>query len=165
MLKVLGSACILGGGMLVRYLHALERRREMDTLSDLLSSLRKMAEEIRMARTPLPALLNHLDAGCGAEVGAFFRTAALSARQGRDLPATWRQGAEALPLSVDSGTALEELGNHLCGDEESICKAISLAIYSLAKDAEDCARRRPEEAKRTTALCLSGAALLVILLI
>ena len=84
MLKVLGSACILGGGMLVRYLHALERRREMDTLSDLLSSLRKMAEEIRMARTPLPALLNHLAAGCGAEVGAFFRTAALSARQGRD---------------------------------------------------------------------------------
>ncbi len=67
MLKVLGSACILGGGMLVRYLHALERRREMDTLSDLLSALRKMAEEIRMARTPLPAgegFAGDLAAGC-----------------------------------------------------------------------------------------------------
>ena len=42
---------------------------------------------------------------------------------------------------------------------------ISLAIYSMAQDAEEQTRRQPEEAKRATALCLSGAALLVILLI
>ena len=49
MLKLLGSACILGGGILARYVQAAERRREMDTLSDLLWALRRMAEEIRMA--------------------------------------------------------------------------------------------------------------------
>ena len=110
MLKVLGSACILGGGMLVRYLHALERRREMDTLSDLLSSLRKMAEEIRMARTPLPALLNHLAAGCGAEVGAFSDSGAVRpAGEGfaGDLAAGCRSSAAVRRLWHSSGRTWE----------------------------------------------------------
>nr|WP_326125377.1 stage III sporulation protein AB [uncultured Oscillibacter sp.] len=161
MLKVLGSACILGGGILARYLQAAERRREMDTLSDLLWALRRMAEEIRMARTPLPLLLERLSQGCGETAGAFFREVSAAARRGENLGDAWRQAAETLPGT----SALTELGDGLCGDEESVCKAISLVIYSLAQDLEERTRRQPEEAKRATALCLSGAALLVILLI
>ncbi len=165
MLKVLGSFCVLCGGVLARYFQAAERRREMDTLSDLLTALRRMAEEIRMARTALPVLLERLSAGCGPEAGAFFQAAANAARRGEDLGKTWRRAAAALPLSAVSVSALAELGDDLRGDEESIYKAISLVIYALAQEAEERTRRQPEEAKRATALCLSGAALLVILLI
>lgn len=165
MLKLLGSACILGGGILARYVQMAERRREMDTLSDLLWALRRMAEEIRLARTPLPVLLERLAQGCGQDAGAFFRQASAAARGGEDLGEAWRRGTGALPLCPGSAAALAELGGALCGDEESVCKGISLAVYALAKDAEERTARRAEEGKRATALCLSGAALLVILLI
>lgn len=165
MLKILGSACILGGGMLARYFQAAAHRREMDTLSDLLWALRRMAEEIRLARTPLPLLLDRLSQGCGETAGAFFQEASAAARRGEGLGGIWRQGVEALPLSAASASALAELGDSLSGDEEQICKAVSLVIYALAKEAEERTSRQPEEGKRAAALCLSGAALLVILLI
>lgn len=165
MLKFIGSLCVLGGGVLVRYFQAAERRREMDTLSGLLSALRRMAEEIRMARLPLPQLFDRITAGCNADVKAFFSAAAAAARQGEQLEDTWRKAAAALPLSNASRTALGELGSSFHGDEENICKGISVVIYTLAKEAEERTRRQPEEAKRATALCLSAAALLVILLI
>ena len=97
MLKLLGSACILGGGILARYVQAAERRREMDTLSDLLGALRRMAEEIRMARTPLPLLLDRLSQGCGRDAEVFFQAVSQAAGQGERLGTVWRQAAAALP--------------------------------------------------------------------
>ena len=165
MLKLLGSACILGGGILARYVQAAERRREMDTLSDLLWALRQMAEEIRMARTPLPLLLDRLSQGCGREAGVFFQAVSQAARRGERLGTVWQQAAAALPLSASSAAALAEVGDSLHGDEENICKGISLVIYSMAQDMEERSRRQPEEARQAAALWFSGAALLVILLI
>lgn len=165
MLKLFGSACILGGGILARYFQVAERRREMDTLSDLLWALRRMAEEIRMARTPLPLLLDRLSEGCGREAGAFFQEVSAAARLGENLGPAWRQAAASLPLSAASSAALAGMGNDLHGDEENICKAISLVIYSMAQDMEERTRRQPEESKQAAALWFSGAALLVILLI
>lgn len=165
MLKIVGSACVLGSGVLAWYVQAMERRREMDTLSELLWALRRMVEEIRMARTPLPRLLDRLSQGCGGAVTAFFQAVSAAARRGEDVGGAWRQAADALPLSGVSAAALAGLGNDLHGDEENICKAVSLVIYSMAQDMEERTRSQPEVAKRTTALCLSGAALLVILLI
>ena len=60
---------------------------------------------------------------------------------------------------------LSSLGEDLRGDEESISKAISLVTYHFAKRLEESIRRKPEEDKREAALCLSAAALLVILLL
>ena len=113
MLKLLGSACVLGGGILARYVQMAERRREMDTLSDLLWALRRMAEEIRMARTPLPLLLERLSQGCGRDAEEFFLAVSAAARRGEDLGQTWRGAAEALPLSGVSAAALAELGDSL----------------------------------------------------
>lgn len=165
MLKILGSACVLGGGVLARWFQAAERRREMDTLSDLLLALRRMAEEIRMARTPLPLLLDRLSQGCGPEAGSFFQAVSAAARRGEDLRRTWRRSAAALPLPGASAAALAGLGDDLQGDEETIRKAVSLVVCSMAQDAEERARRQPEEARRSAALWFSGAAFLVILLI
>ena len=60
---------------------------------------------------------------------------------------------------------LEELGQDLRGDEEKICKAISLAGKRLEKQLAEWDERRAETEKRTTALWFSASALLVILLI
>ena len=70
-----------------------------------------------------------------------------------------------LLLPVAAQQALSEVGSALHGDEESVCKAISLAILELEQCAAEWDKQRPETEKRTAALWLSGAALLVILLI
>ena len=165
MVKVVGSALVLLGGVLARQLHLAERRRGLEALREVTAALRQMADAIRMARTPLPALLDALALGRGEAVGDFFRAAAQAARRGGDLRRTWETAAEELPLCPADRAALRELAGSLQGDEESVCRAINLVTGQLARSMEEQTRRRPEEEKRATALCLSGAALLVILLI
>lgn len=165
MLKLLGSACILAGGVLAQGARLAERRRQWDTLSDLLFALRRMEEEIRLTQTPMPVLLEGLAKDRGADAASFFTHVAEALRRG-DLPGdVWRREAAGLPLPPEALRALEDLGGALGGDEEDTCKAIGLAVYELAKCAEEHARDRKAEDRRAAALYFSGAALLVILLI
>ena len=53
----------------------------------------------------------------------------------------------------------------LWGDEESVRKELALVRSRLARSLEELEARRPEEEKRSAALCFSAAALLVIVLI
>ena len=164
MLKLLGSICVLGGGLMCWLMALAEQRRTRTALGDLLAALRRMREEIRMARTPLPLLLEALGADCrGPETAALFQRSAEAARQGEGLEAAWRDGVRLLPLPPRERETME--GLTLRGDEESVCKEISLAITDLARGIEELERQRPERDRRTAALCFSGAALLVILLI
>ena len=165
MLKLLGSLCILSGGVLAWSFQKTDRRRRRDTLSDFLRAFRRMAETVRMTRTPLPALLDSLAADCGADAAAFFAAAADAARQKEDLSKAWRIPAECLPLSKVDKAAIASLGGELQGDEESVCKAVSAVVYRLAKSAEELERTWPEAQKQAAALWFSAAALLVILLI
>ena len=164
MIKLLGSACVLGGGLMFWLMALAEQRRTRMVMEDLLAALRRMREEIRMARTPLPLLLEALAADCrGPETAALFQRSAAAARQGEGLETAWRDGVQLLPLAFKEREALE--GLTLRGDEESVCKGISLVITALARNIEELERQRPERDRRTAALCFSGAALLVILLI
>ena len=164
MVKILGSICVLGGGALAWWIQMSERQRKRDTLSELVMVLRRMQEEIRMTRTPLPLLLETLSADCReSQVVHMLRQVAEAARQGEELGKVWRQAVANLPLEPRDREVLDRVDLH--GDEENVCKGISLVIYELAKSAEDLEKRRPEEARRTSALCFSAAALLVILLI
>jgi len=165
MLKLLGSLLIASGGALAWHLQLSERKRRRDTLSDFQTAFRRMGEEIRMARTPLPALLKRLASDCGPEAASFFSIVSKAAERGEDLPPVWRREAEALPLEEADRSAILELGNELQGDEEKVCKAISHATYMLEKGAERAERKRPEEEKRIAALWFSASALLVILLL
>ena len=165
MLKLLGSACILVGGFLVQGARLSERRRQWDTLSDLLSALRQMGEEIRLTRTSMPLLLEYLAKDRCPDAAAFFSETAEALRRGESLEETWRRKASRLPLPPEDIRTLEPLGAALGGDEEQACKAISLAIYELAKHAEERAVVRKTEDRQAAALCFSAAALLVILLI
>ena len=165
MLKLIGSLCVAAGGALAWYLQASERRRKRDTLSDFQTAFRRMGEEVRMARTPLPALLKALETQSGPEAAAFFRTVSRAAAAGEDFPRAWRRQAEALSLDEVDKSVISALGCDLQGDEEKVCKAISHVTYELAKSAEKAERKRPEEEKRAAALWFSASALLVILLI
>ena len=165
MLKLLGSLCVASGGALAWYLQWSERRRERDTLSDLRRAFRRMGEEVRMARTPLPALLKDLARDCGEPAAAFFQTVSQAAAQGERLPEVWRDATEALPLREADKSAVSALAGDLQGDEERVCKAISHVTHELANSAEEAERKRPEEEKRAAALWFSASALLVILLI
>ena len=164
MLKLLGSLCVVSGGVLAWYTQRAERRWERDTLSDFQRAFRRMGEEIRMARTPLPALLKALAEDCGEPAAVFFQAASRAA-EGEDLPWVWREHVKALPLCEKDKSAVSALVQDLQGDEENICKAISHVSYTLANSAGEAERKRPEEEKRAAALWFSAAALLVILLI
>lgn len=165
MLRLLGALFVASGGALAWRVQWLERKRRRDTLSDLQTAFRRMGEEVRMARTPLPALLKALAGDCRAEAAAFFAAASAAAAGGEDFPAVWRREAEGLSLAEEARSAISNLGNDLQGDEENICKAISHVTYILAKSAAQAAEKRPEEEKRAAALWFSASALLVILLL
>ncbi len=165
MLKLMGSLCVASGGALAWYIQRAERRRERDTLSDLQQAFRRMEEEVRMARTPLPVLLKALARDCGRPAADFFKAVSKAAAVGEELPQIWRERTEALPLRERDKSAVSALAGDLQGDEEKVCKAISHITYTLANSAGEAERKRPEEEKRAAALWFSAAALLVILLI
>ena len=165
MLKLLGSICILIGSVLTQGTRLAERRRQWDTLSDMLSALRQMGEEIRLARAPMPLLLEDLAKPLCPDAAAFFNQTSEALRRGENLAESWQRELSCLPLPPEDIRALEPLGAAFGGDEEQACKAISRAVYELAKHAEERAAERKGEDRRAAALCFSAAALLVILLI
>ena len=165
MTKLLGSLLILSGGLLGLWRQLADSRRSRRALSDLLRALGRLGEEIRMTRRPLPQLLEGVAAECGPEAGAFFQAAAGAARRGEGLGGAWRQGAEALPIRQEDRSALAALGAELHGDEEMVRRALEQTVRRLEKSAAAAEQRRLPEEKRVSALWLSAAALLVILLI
>lgn len=165
MLKAIGTLCILFGGLLARQYQIGALRREVTVVADLLAVLCRMTEEIRLKRTPLPRLLDRLRQGRDPAVSDFLQAVSTAARQGEDAETAWQTAAQRLPASAEVKEALVELGKSLSGDEESVCKAVSLACMALSHSLEELRRKRPETEKRATALCLSATALLVILLI
>ena len=161
MRQLLGSACILAGGFLVWLRCMAERRHQRDTLWELLRALRRMREEVRMARTPLPQLLERLADGCHGECAAFFHRGREALARGE----RWLPNEELPTLPAEAGGVVVSLLNDLKGDEENICKVISLVIIELEKEWENLERGRQAAEKQLTAMCFSGSALLVILLI
>ena len=147
MVKLVGAVCILGAGTWAWRRSAAERRRELDTLADLTALLDRMGEEIRLRRTSLPRLLGSLGRDRTGPVRDFCTSVAASLARGAPLGQSWRSAAEALPLGPESRTALTALGKIL---EKNL---------AAARD------HRQETEKRSAALWLSSAALLVILLI
>ena len=163
MIKLMGSLLVFAGGGLVWWIHQGERRRRRRVLADLASLLRQMQEEIRMMRTPMPELFRKLETQCGQDVSAVLAAMSDAAERGSEVNAVWSNAVCALPVGERARDVLCRLD--FCGDEEKQCKELSFAAYELAKYAEVLENSWKEDGKRTTALCFSGAALLVILLI
>ena len=165
MLKLLGSLCIFLAGGTVWRMRLQSLRRELALLQDLMEAMEELSSGIRLDRAPMPRLLRRAARGRGPETAAFFRSVERRTAAGMELPEAWRTAGEDLALPERPRTALAELGRKLAGDEEEACKGIQLVYDSLTRTFEDLKRQQPDMEKRSTALCFSAAALLVILLI
>lgn len=164
MRKLIGALCILSAALWGYCDRQRQRKLRRETRLDILAALRRMGEEIRLARTPMPQLLMAVASDCGGEGAAFFRAAAAAARRGEPLAAGWAAAGEDLPLTAEEHRALRELGQAFGGDEERLCRAISLTAAVLQRHAEQTEACRGEEEKRSAALWGSAACLSVILL-
>ena len=165
MIKLVGSLCVLFAGGSVWWLQHQEQRRQRQVLAELASTLERMETAIRLNRTPLLPLFRQAARGRCHEVSQLFERSAAALAAGRSPEIVWCQTVSCLPVSETDKRALSELVNALQGDETSACKGISLARKELQNSLSQLEEQRPDEEKRTAALCFSAVALLVILLI
>ena len=165
MVKVLGALCVLAGGAWVRQSRVREDRRELETLFALASALDRLGQAVRLTRMPLPRLLADLGQEQAGDTSAFFAAVSAAGERGESPASAWRRAAEDLPLRAEDRAAVKEAAASLQGDEEQLCRGLALASARLGDSLAERRRTRAEREKRTTALCFSVAALVVILLI
>ena len=122
--------------------------------------LYQLREGIRMARLPLPQLLER-----AAQDEAFFGEVLRELREQEELSEAWRLAAENLPLPPQSWKIWCWLGRHLTGDEQSVLQAMTYAEQIMAQERQRLAEQEQEVNRRTAAMCFSAAALAVILLV
>ena len=161
MLRWLGAGLILGAGLLARRTVLETARAEQQTRLELSSAFETMEGEIRLLLTPLPTLLRR---GYGAKADAFF-TRVTDALRSTDLPLAWRSAAAELLLSPEEQAAVAELGVRLCGGEESVCAALTLAAAQLRKRYEETEQKRPENERLSTSMLISVSLFLILLLL
>ena len=161
MIKLVGSVCVLFAGGSVWWLQHQEQRRRRQVLAELAAALDGMETSIRLNRTPLLPLFRQTARGRCTSLEQLGHLMAA----GRSPEIVWCQAVSCLPVSETDKRALSELVNALQGDEASACKGILLARKELQNSLSQLEKQRPDEEKRTAALCFSAAALLVILLI
>ena len=122
--------------------------------------LYQLREGIRMARLPLPQLLER-----AAQDEAFFGEVLRELREQEELSEAWRLAAENLPLPPQSWKIWCWLGRHLTGDEQSVLQAMTYAEQIMAQERQRLAEQEQEVNRRTAAMCFSAAALAAILLV
>ena len=118
-----------------------------------------------MSRTALPVLLWKLVKEVSPDMGAFLACVASGLDEGETLSRSWTRAEELLPVTESVSAILDELGKGLRGDEKAVRRAISAAEQKLTKELETMDAGRELEERQLTAISLSGAALLIILLI
>ena len=73
MMKLLGGLCVFAAGAMAWYVQRQERRNQRNRLGELIAALDRMETEIRLARTPMPRLLERLAAERPGATAAFWR--------------------------------------------------------------------------------------------
>lgn len=162
MLRGLGAGLILCAALLVRHTLLCERRTQQRVRRALAAALEAMEAEIRALLTPLPDLFRRER---GTEIRAFFSCFADLLGSGTPIADAWRGAVGILPLPEDERDALALFGARLNGDEDGVCAALTLTARTLRTHYEEAERRRGQEERLTTALCLSAGLLLAILLL
>lgn len=165
MFDLIGSICIIGAVFCMLWQRKKENCRRSETLTDLVLALKNMAEGVRLGRICLPDLLEKVAAGYGKDTMHFFHQISVALREGRDVSEIWRSASQELPIQKVEQAAVASISESLRSDEEGICKGIELAIHALARYKNNWDMHRTEEERRLSAMYVSSALLLVILLI
>ena len=159
-MKWIGSLLIGFGGVWWWSILLRERQRRQHTLRCLLAALHQLREGIRMARVPLPVLLEEL-----AEREPFFAEVLWELRHTEKLEQVWRQASGQLMLPESCQVAWCWLGGQLVGDECHVIQAITYTESVLEREWKKMEERRENENRQTTAKCFSAVAMLILLLL
>ena len=155
--KLLGAALIAAAALWVFTAQLRTRKRQTQLLQELDAALDTMAAAIRWQRMAMPDILASLKRYPLA--GPYFQKTEKQLRQGIPLQEAWHHMFSTLAVGGELLTALE-----LTGDEEKLTAAL---LYT-ARQLKDCCQRRRQEQRQGTKLwlagALSGAGLLIILL-
>ncbi len=155
--KLLGAALIAAAALWVFTAQLRTRNRQTQLLQELAAALDTMAAAIRWQRMAMPDILASLKRYPLA--GPYFQKIEKQLRQGIPLQEAWHRMFSTLAVGGELLTALE-----LTGDEEKLTAAL---LYT-ARQLKDCCQRRRQEQRQGTKLwlagALSGAGLLIILL-
>ncbi len=155
--KLLGAALIAAAALWVFTAQLRNRKRQTQLLQELAAALDTMAAAIRWQRMAMPDILASLRRYPLA--GPYFQKIEKQLRQGIPLQEAWHRMFSTLAVGGELLTALE-----LTGDEEKLTAAL---LYT-ARQLKDCCQRRRQEQRQGTKLwlagALSGAGLLIILL-
>ncbi|MBQ2739024.1 MAG: hypothetical protein IJF36_02225 [Oscillibacter sp.] len=164
-MRIVGSILILSGAFWGWWVQRREERVRRRVRLEILSALERMAEEIRLARTPMPRLLETVASDCSEGGRSFFSAVSSAIARGERPEGAWRSFAERLPLEEGERRALQEVGQAFGGDEERLCRGLNLAAAALRRQAEAAEKCRMDEEKRRAALWGCAGAMTVILLI
>ena len=155
--KLLGAALIAAAALWVFTAQLRTRKRQTQLLQELAAALDTMAAAIRWQRMAMPDILVSMERYPLA--GPYFQKIEKQLRQGIPLQEAWHCMFSTLSVGGELLTALE-----LTGDEEKLTAAL---LYT-AQQLKDCCQRRRQEQRQGTKLwlagALSGAGLLIILL-
>ena len=155
--KLLGAALIAAAALWVFTAQLRTRNRQTQLLQELAAALDTRAAAIRWQRMAMPDILASLKRYPLA--GPYFQKIEKQLRQGIPLQEAWHRMFSTLAVGGELLTALE-----LTGDEEKLTAAL---LYT-ARQLKDCCQRRRQEQRQGTKLwlagALSGAGLLIILL-
>lgn len=164
-MRLLGAALILSGSLLVRARLLRTRRRERQALRESIAALDYLSRELPCSLLPLPRLLERRGLGMYGD-GLFSRTLALHEADG-DVPLAdcWRSAAEQLPLAAPEREILARAAQAFGGTEEGALAALSSGAAALRDALAERRREERQSGRLAGALCLSGGALLVILLL
>ena len=157
-MKALGAALVLAaaGGVWLRTLAG--QRRELDTLRRLAALLARMGAEIQGRRTPLPRLMEEL-AREEPRLGPGLRQVLSGLRAGEALPGLLGRCADTWSLSPWCRAKVPML------EPSDSAEALAFARQRVLEELEEKRRSQREQERGSAALCFSGAALVVILLL
>lgn len=156
--KLVGAMCITAAALRLLWGQMSLRRQQLQLLQELAAALETMAAQIRWQRRPLPRILETLCTYPCA--GIYFFKVQKELKCGLPLQNSWRNAFSDVPLAGDLLCTLE-----LSGDEEKLTGALSYAAGQLRERWEQCCSQRRQVAKLWLAGVLSGAGVLIILLI
>ncbi|MBQ9460023.1 MAG: stage III sporulation protein AB [Oscillospiraceae bacterium] len=162
MLRWLGACLILCGALLTRRELLAARRRAQRMRLELAEAFEAMSSEIRLLLTPLPELFRRSRA---PDTKPFFEETAKALANGQTLECAWEDAANALPLPEEERTGLAAIGSRLCGGEDGVCAALTLAASNLRRTYEQNESKRGEDERLTTSICVSVGLFLTILLL
>ena len=167
MIRLLGVLLVFGGGGGIALLTLRRRHNELENVGELLYALHRMEREIRADGRGLRQIFAALAEEMTGETSCFFCRLMNLWQESPEwvLSQHWEEALSVLSLQEEGKRVWSELGRRLAGDGESVEKAIVLAAEEFSALQVQLRQALPEQRRVVTALSLSGAAILSVLLL